>query len=208
MNDPYKVLGVRRDATDEEIKKAYYELARKYHPDNYTNNPLTDLVEEKMKEINEAYEQIQKERSGGTSGSTASGAGYGPGVGYEGGSPSYNNIRRLINERRFAEADIILNAIQREARGAEWYFLKGCVLLGRGMYYDAVRHIETACTMEPDNAEYAAARDNLQMNAAFYGRGYARQRGVVDQDVCNMCSTLLCADCCCECMGGDLIPCC
>ncbi|MFY9382301.1 MAG: DnaJ domain-containing protein, partial [Eubacteriales bacterium] len=62
MNDPYKVLGVRRDATDEEIKKAYYELARKYHPDNYTNNPLTDLVEEKMKEINEAYEQIQKER--------------------------------------------------------------------------------------------------------------------------------------------------
>ena len=107
MNDPYKVLGVRRDATDEEIKKAYYELARKYHPDNYTNNPLTDLVEEKMKEINEAYEQIQKERSGGTSGSTASGAGYGPGVGYEGGSPSYNNIRRLINERRFAEADII-----------------------------------------------------------------------------------------------------
>ena len=63
MNDPYKVLGVPRDATDEEIKKAYRELARKYHPDNYVNNPLSDLVEEKMKEINEAYDTIQKERA-------------------------------------------------------------------------------------------------------------------------------------------------
>ena len=65
MNDPYKVLGVSRDATDEEIKKAYRDLARKYHPDNYVNNPLADLVEEKMKEINEAYDTIQKERASG-----------------------------------------------------------------------------------------------------------------------------------------------
>ena len=63
MKDPYKVLGVAREATDEEIKKAYRELARKYHPDNYVNNPLADLVEEKMKEVNEAYDQIQKERA-------------------------------------------------------------------------------------------------------------------------------------------------
>lgn len=63
ITDPYKVLGVSRDATDDEIKKAYRELARKYHPDNYNGNPLADLVEEKMKEINEAYEMIQKERS-------------------------------------------------------------------------------------------------------------------------------------------------
>ena len=61
MNDPYQILGVSGNATDEEIKKAYRELARKYHPDNYHDNPLADLAQEKMKEINAAYEQITKE---------------------------------------------------------------------------------------------------------------------------------------------------
>jgi len=65
MRDPYSVLGVSQNASDQEIKKAYRELARKYHPDNYVNTPLADLAEEKMKEVNEAYEAIQKQRSGG-----------------------------------------------------------------------------------------------------------------------------------------------
>ncbi|MBQ9129429.1 MAG: J domain-containing protein, partial [Clostridia bacterium] len=63
MNDPYKVLGISRDASDAEVKKAYREMARKYHPDNYVNSPMSDLAEEKMKEINEAYEEIQKSRA-------------------------------------------------------------------------------------------------------------------------------------------------
>ena len=79
MNDPYSVLGVARSATDAEIKKAYRELARKYHPDNYADNPLADLAQEKMKDINEAYDTITKSRSGASSG------GYG-GSGYGGGS--------------------------------------------------------------------------------------------------------------------------
>ncbi|MEI3141458.1 MAG: J domain-containing protein [Lawsonibacter sp.] len=65
MKDPYSVLGVSQSASDDEIKKAYRELARKYHPDNYQNNPLADLAEEKMKEINEAYDAITKQRAGG-----------------------------------------------------------------------------------------------------------------------------------------------
>ena len=56
MRDPYEILGVSRDASDEEIKNAYRQLARKYHPDNYADNPLSDLASEKMKEINEAYD--------------------------------------------------------------------------------------------------------------------------------------------------------
>ena len=65
MTDPYVVLGVSRTASDEEIKKKYRELARKYNPDNYANNPLADLAQEKMKQINEAYDAITKERAGG-----------------------------------------------------------------------------------------------------------------------------------------------
>ena len=68
MNDPYSVLGVNPDASDDEIKRVYRELARKYHPDNYQDNPLADLAEEKMKEINEAYDSITKMRSGGSGG--------------------------------------------------------------------------------------------------------------------------------------------
>ena len=68
MRDPYQVLGVPSTATDEEVKKAYRDLARKYHPDNYHDNPLADLAQERMKEINEAYEAVQSQRKAQRSG--------------------------------------------------------------------------------------------------------------------------------------------
>ena len=81
MRDPYQVLGVPSTATDEEVKKAYRNLAKKYHPDNYHDDPLADLAQEQMKEINEAYEEIQNQRKRG-----ASGNGYGAYGGSYGGS--------------------------------------------------------------------------------------------------------------------------
>ena len=83
MTDPYQVLGVKPDASDDEVKRAYRELARKYHPDNYQNNPLADLAEEKMKEINEAYDAITRMRGGGSSGGYQSQGAYRGG--YQGG---------------------------------------------------------------------------------------------------------------------------
>lgn len=207
MNDPYKVLGIARDATDEEIKKAYRELAKKYHPDNYANGPLSDLAAEKMKEINEAYDTIQKERAGGGGGR----AGYEAyGAGYTGSydKTSYFHVRRLINEGRYAEAELILDAKPAESRNAEWNYLKGCILLRRGWYFDAQKYIETACYMDPQNAEYRNARLNLQYHADRFGRGYRRAERVDEASVCNFCAGLLCADCLCECCGGDLIRCC
>ena len=76
MNDPYQTLGVSENASDEEIKKAYRDLARKYHPDNYHDNPLADLAQEKMKEINAAYEERNRRRSGGNRTSGGSYGGY------------------------------------------------------------------------------------------------------------------------------------
>ncbi len=202
MTDPYKVLGVSRDATDDEVKKAYRELARKYHPDNYVNNPLADLVEEKMKEINEAYDTIRKEREAGASSASSS---YGT---YSSGTYSdYSKVRELINERRYSEAELILDAVGQASRGAEWNFLKGCVLIQRGWYYDAQKFLETACYLDPANSEYRAALDRIKQSTAAYGQSYRTSQNI-GRSPCDLCSGLICADCICECCGGDLISCC
>ena len=200
MNDPYKVLGVSRDATDEEEKKAYRDLARKYHPDNYVNNPLSDLVEEKMKEINEAYDTIQKERASGhtsSDGSSYSSSAY----------SDYSKVRELINERRYSEAELILDAVGQQNRGAEWNFLKGCVLIQRGWYYDAQKYLETACYLDPANDEYKNTLDRIKQTTSGYGQSYRNTRNI-GHSPCDLCTGLICADCMCECCGGDLISCC
>ena len=211
MNDPYKVLGVSRDATDDEIKKAYRELARKYHPDNYVDNPLADLVQEKMKEINEAYDQIQKMRAGGAGSTGGAGGSYNNGSygGAQGGTHSAElyRIRNLINAGRYAEADITLDSIPQSGRTAEWNFLKGCVLAQRGAYYEAIRFYEVACYLDPQNMEYRRALDMIRSRSTGYGQPYRTAQSGGGMSACDCCSTLICADCC-ECMGGDLIRCC
>ena len=210
MRDPYSVLGVSRSATDDEIKKAYRDLARKYHPDNYQQNPdLAELAGEKMKEINEAYDAIQNERSGKTqsSGSTYSSQSR------QSTDPRFFEIRSLINQRRFSEAEMRLDSMSAADRGAEWNFLKACVLSQRGHFFDAQKHIETACYMDPHNAEYQNARAQMHRAASTYGTSYGNpyntySGGSRGTDMCTVCETLWCLDCCCECMGGDLIRCC
>ncbi|MBQ7968572.1 MAG: J domain-containing protein [Clostridia bacterium] len=202
MTDPYKVLGVSRNATDDEIKKAYRDLARKYHPDNYVNNPLSDLVEEKMKEINEAYDQIQKERANNgysPSGKKKSNASY---------SGEYIRIRDLIRMNRLGEAETMLNSIPNLDRNGEWNFLKGCILEKRGWYFDAQRFFEAACYMDPDNTEYQDALNKIKNTADSFGGYRASRTSAQGCSSCDICTSLMCADCCCECLGGDLIRCC
>ena len=198
MTDPYKIIGVSRDASDDEIKKAYRELAKKYHPDNYQDPALAELAAEKMKQINEAYDTIQKDRQGqGTGGSYSSG-----------GASSYPQIRRMINEGRYSEAELNLDAVNISSRNAEWHYLKAVILLRRGWIYDALNHIDTACSMDPSNEEYRQLKVNLQRGAGSYGRSYRTHTGAPECSGCDVCTTLICADCLCECCGGDLIRCC
>lgn len=203
--DPYKVLGVSPDADDAEIKKAYYELAKKYHPDNCPNEDLRNLASEKMKEINEAYDTIKAWRASGKKEGPGGGAGRGAGS----ADPLYSRIRILLNENHVAEADSLLEGVAYNQRGAEWCFLKGVVYMRLGRYFDAIRMMETASRNDPDNAEYRSALENLrQATASQPGGGTASGSGGRGCSNCDLCTSLLCADCLCECCGGDLIRCC
>lgn len=210
MKDPYSILGVFPDASDEEIKTAYRELVRKYHPDNYSDdNPLKDLASEKMQEINAAYDEIQKLRSGSKGSSAGKETGGGTNQSYT-GSAVYANIRRLINARKFNDAEKALFEIPDFDRTAEWHYLMSVVLMSRNRMNDAMRELEIACNLDPANTEYQRAKEMFNNAAGSYGSAYyttGRYSSSAADDACNCCSNLICLDCLCECMGGDLIPC-
>ena len=193
---------------DHEIKQAYRELVRKYHPDKYANTDLAEMATEKMKEVNAAYEEVQRRRKAGetTGGSYAGNSGYSYTSGQHTG---YASIRQCVNAGDLDNALRQLQSIPEGERGAEWNFLMGCVLLRHGSTLDAQQYLDLACAQNPYNAEYRTVRDRLRAQSSAYSGGYRTTSrsggGCSDMDIC---TSLLCADCCCECMGGDLISCC
>ena len=192
--NPYEILGVKQGASQEEIKSAYRKLVKQYHPDQYGDNPLRELAQEKLTEINKAYDMLKNNNAGSNSGSNNSGA----------NANIYVEIRNLINIRNFSVAEARLNNIT--DRNAEWYFLYGSVMLGKGWYESARQNIQTAATMDPNNFEYRQALN--QINAR--GRGYSQpyRNASSNMDTCDCCMNLWCLDSLCECTGGDLIGCC
>ena len=212
MNDPYQILGVSEKATDDEVKKAYRDLARKYHPDNYHDNPLADLAQEKMKEINAAYEEINRQRSGGSNGYGRSGYGgtsyqnYGSQQYYSGSSSSVlQQVRIAIQSGDISRAEALL--ANYNDHNAEWNFLRGAVCYRRGWMDEAKRYYQTACQMDPGNAEYRQALDFMENGAQAT---YHPNGTVFSTNLCggNPCLPL----CCClgpSCMGLPVVyfPC-
>lgn len=193
--NPYEVLGVSENADEETIKKAYRELVKKYHPDKYVNNPLADLASEKLKQINEAYDML-------TNGRTASSSGSYSNSNYRNtanGSSSFQTVRMYIQQRRLSDAEHMLAGLPKIA---EWYYLSGIIQLNKGWYDMARQNIFTAVQMDPSNTEYRTTLNS--MNNTGY-RSYSPASS--NMSACDLCSKLICADCCCELMGGDLIPC-
>ncbi len=207
--DPYKILGIAPDATEEQIKIAYRNLARKYHPDNYANNPLADLAQEKMKQINEAYDTIQRERRRSSQGGAQSA--HHTYQNTRQGSAQFQDIRVLIMQRRIVEAEELLDGVPESGRDAEWYFLKGNIFYNKGWLEQALQYFTRACQLNPSNSEYQAALQQMMWQRGtanpYQTRGYTTA-STGGCDCCDVFSTLFCADCCCECMGGDLIRCC
>ena len=196
MRDPYEVLGVPYGASEEVIKKAYRDLARKYHPDNYVNNPLADLAQEKMKEINEAYDALTKGGAGASS-SGSYGQSQSRSGGYTGGTASeFALVRRMIQQGDLDGAEARLNGISNH--NAEWYYLRGVIAQRRGWMDEAAQNFRIAANMEPHNAEYANAARAAGGQAAYTYRQQRTDSGS-DCDVCDCCTALMCMNCLCDC---------
>ncbi|NLN66139.1 MAG: DnaJ domain-containing protein [Clostridiaceae bacterium] len=233
MRNPYEVLGLKEGASAEEIKKAYRELVKKYHPDRYMDNPLSDLAEEKLREVNEAYDYLMKNGGGGYQQQRSyhqqqrsyrqqhsqqqsqqrqqqqqQQQRQNTGYGYAGDNQMYYQIRMMIQNGNLAQAQQLLDSIQN--RDAQWNYLQGLVFLRRGWYDRANVLLQKAVYMDPNNMEYNDTLSRVsnqyrgyQHNPQFYRGGYNRE-----PDMCQICGTLWCADSLCECCGGDLIGCC
>lgn len=200
---PYKVLGIEPSATDEEVKAAYRNLAKKYHPDNYADSPLADLAEEKMKAINEAYDTIMKKRKQKQYKNTPEGET--PENNDEYYDPEFEQVIIAIESRDFVKAEYLLNQIGKDEskRTAYWYYLMGIINENRGWYFEAYKMYAKAVNDEPTNQKYREAMYRMQGNAEREGGSEN-----VGSSVCDCCSAMICADCLCECCGGRSSRCC
>lgn len=173
MDDPYKVLGVSPDASDEEVKRAYRALAKKYHPDR---NPGDADAAQKMREINAAYEQIKDPDKAQQPGA---GGGYGgysrQSYGETAGDQYQQAAMRYIQFGRYQEALNVLNNSQE--RNARWYYLSALANDALGNQVTALEHIRRAVSMEPDNPEYLNALDVIEHGGAAYRQQAGNFRG-------------------------------
>ena len=218
MIDPYQVLGTSRGASDEEIKKAYRSLSRKYHPDANINNPNKEAAEEKFKQVQQAYDQIMKEKQQGTGydggyGNSYGGSYGGTGYGDFGGFGSYYSGRSTYQEENsklqaaanyirngyYKEAMNVLNDIPLSERNGRWYYYSAVVNQRQGNTATALEHIRRAVELEPSNIQYRQFQQNLEYGGTWYtSMGSSYERPYAGQSWCfrMILLNLFCNFCC------------
>ena len=216
IDDPYKILGVSPDASDEEIKRAYRALAKKYHPDR---NPGDEEAAKKMQQVNAAYEQIKNPEKAQRSSSDHGGYSQYDPFGF-GGYGSYrqssyadtdsgdNYQKAAMNYIRFGRYQEALNALNNSSdRNARWYYLSALANNGLGNQVTALEHIRRAVSMEPDNQEYIHALNQIEYGGATYRRQAGNFTGFeMRSNPCmNLCLCYLGQMLCC---GRPVIWCC
>ena len=202
IQDPYKVLGVSPDASDDEIKRAYRVLAKKYHPDL---NPGDAEAARKMQEVNAAYEQIKNPEKFQQSGQSGYGGyGYDPFGGYRQQTYSDDQYQQAAYQYimfgRYAEALNILSNSQ--SRNARWYYLSALANDGLGNQVTAMEHIRKAVSMEPENPEYLDALNRMENGGSAYRRNAGNFRGFTfGGDPCSNFFLCMLANICCSRFG-------
>ena len=197
MRDPYLVLGVSAQASDDEIKKSYRNLSRKYHPDTNIKNPNKELAEEKFKEVQQAYEQIIRFKQNGTRGFYSAYESQNTSNGYA-ESIEYQAIANYIRARHFAEALHMLNQMQHQ--DAMWFYLSSVANWESGNTIVALEQAREAVNREPNNMEYRQYLQQLEGVGSWYqgmGSGYERSPSSVGKFCLELiCMNAFCYVCC------------
>lgn len=224
MKDPYEVLNIPPDASDDQVKKAYRSMAKKYHPDAMHGNPLADLAEERMKEINDAHDRIQKMRKAGSASPNTS---YSPGQSQTRTTQQQKTQRQSSNQGQSAyqrqnpygfhhqgshhdnplynqirmhiiQGNLTLAAQllgQLTEKNGEYYYLAGTLAYRKGWIDEATQYYYKAFQMEPNNMEYRQAFEKIQ-----FFKGSRNSNAHMAPSCCNICSCcqpVLCYLCCC-----------
>ncbi len=208
--DPYVILGIARDASQAEILDAYKTRRAQYSAHVFDEGEAGAEAARKLEELDQAY-QIAMEAS------------------HEGATVSdneetyeYSDVKNLIKNKKFDEAQRRLDDMY--DRNAEWHYYQAVIFYEKSWLNESKRQLEMAVSMEPSNAKYQNALNNMkkkidgthaferEKSRASYNnvnnnKSYSQNADVAD-GICAACQALWCADCCCECMGGDLISCC
>ncbi len=214
--NPFVILGVDEETVNQnELETAYRNLRAQYEEARFLEGEKGEQATRKISEIDQAYEDARAKLM---AKSTVSGSGV-----------SYNEIEKEIRSKNYTKAQSMLDSIT--DRDAEWHFLQAVLYYKKGWVSESMVQLKLAVSLDPNNPKYKNELEKLKLNVEGpqnqgqsyfnnqqynqqdpyrdgYNRSYGPTRPTNNNGTCDLCSTLCALDCCCECMGGDLITCC